>query len=157
MKRRNTSIKKLLSLLSTLTIIGTSIPNVIAASSYQKNIIKDLSELNLTGLNITKNKKYIQNNQDKHIFKTNNESNKPTEQQIKEAIIELNPQLDTKNINVTNITENSAVITINNFKGQKTINFKVEKNTSNNEPFVGSSNPNNYSFDITKINNKEIK
>jgi len=146
-------MKKLLSLLSVLTISGTAIPNIIAASNYEKNDIKDLSELNWTGLNINKNKRDTKNKQTKHIFKTNG-AEKPTEQQIKEKIKELNSQLDIKNINVTNITENSAVITIIGFKGQKTIHFKVETNTSNNEPFVSS--PNNYSFDITKINNKKI-
>ncbi len=125
-------MKKLLSLLSVLTISGTAIPTVIADCPYHNNI-KDLSELNWTSLNISKNKRNTKNNQTKHIFKTNG-AEKPPEQQIKEKIKELNPQLDINSINVTEITKNSAVITIRGFSGKKTINFAVDK-----------------SFDLTKI------
>ncbi|WP_338955909.1 hypothetical protein [Spiroplasma endosymbiont of Polydrusus cervinus] len=50
-------MKKLLSLLSILTISGTSVRIMIADIPYQKNTIKDLSESNWTGLNINKNKR----------------------------------------------------------------------------------------------------
>ncbi|WP_338954729.1 hypothetical protein [Spiroplasma endosymbiont of Polydrusus cervinus] len=123
-------MKKLLSLLSVLTIIGIAAPTVIADCPYQKNNIKDLSELNWTGLNITKNKKNT-NNKIKHIFKTNG-ADKPTEQQIKNKIKELNSKLDINKINVTEITENSAVITITGFSGKKTINFIVDKSVDLN-------------------------
>ncbi|MBW3057836.1 MAG: hypothetical protein CXB60_01260 [Spiroplasma poulsonii] len=117
-------MKKLLSLLSVLTISGTAIPTTIAASPYQKNNIKNLSELNWTSLNISRNKRNSVNS--KHILKTNG-ADTPTQQQIKEKIIQLNPQVNINSINVTNITENSAVVTITNFGGQKTINFTVDK------------------------------
>ncbi|RUO85909.1 hypothetical protein [Spiroplasma endosymbiont of Megaselia nigra] len=115
-------MKKLLSLLSMLTISGTVVPTVIANVSYQKN--KDLSELNLTSLNISRNKRNSVNS--KHIFKTNG-ADIPTEQQIKDKIKEKNPQVNINSINVTNITENSAVVTITGFGGQKIINFTVDK------------------------------
>ncbi len=122
-------MKKLLSLLSVITISGSALPTVIADVSYQK--IKDLSELNRTSLNISRNKRNSVNS--KHIFKTNG-ANIPTQQQIKEKVKELNPQLSIDKINVTDVNENSALITINGFSGQKTINFIVDK-----------------SFDLTKI------
>ncbi len=119
-------MKKLLSLLSVLTISGTAVPSVIADYPYQKNNIKNLSELNWTGLNITKNKRNTQNNQTKHIFKTNG-ADIPSQQQIKEKVKELNPQLSIDKISVTDITENSAVIAITGFSSQKRISFIVDK------------------------------
>ncbi len=124
-------MKKLLSLLSVL-ISGTTVPTLITDIPYKKNTIKNLSELNWTGLNINKNKRDTKNNQTKHIFKTNGVE-KPSEQQIKEKVKELNPQLDINKINVTDVTENSAVITINCFSSQKTINFKVDKSVPIND------------------------
>ncbi len=125
-------MKKLFSLLSVLTISGTApLIESSCSCSNKNNYENDINKLNWGNLGIEKInrvKRNTINNKSQHIFKTNNGLNKSIEQQIKEAIIELNPQLDTKNINVTNITENSAVITINNFKGQKTIHFKVETN-----------------------------
>ncbi|RUO86589.1 hypothetical protein [Spiroplasma endosymbiont of Megaselia nigra] len=82
-------MKKLLGLLSILTISGTAVPTTIANVSYQK--IKDLSELNLTSLNISRNKRNSVNS--KHIFKTNG-ADIPTEQQIKDKLKELNPQVN---------------------------------------------------------------
>ncbi|MBW3057638.1 MAG: hypothetical protein CXB60_00115 [Spiroplasma poulsonii] len=125
-------MKKILSLLSVLTISGTAVPTTIAASPYQKNIIKDLYKLNWTGLNITKNKRDTKNNKTEHIFKTDG-ADIPSQQQIKEKVKELNPQININNINVTNITENSAVITITSFSSQKTINFTVDKSLSINK------------------------
>ncbi len=113
-------MKKLLSLLSVLTISGTA-PLIESSCSNKKNknnYENDINKLNWGNLGIEKInrvKRNTINNKSQHIFKTNNGLNKPTEQQIKEAIIELNPQLDTKNINVTNITENSAVIYYSKF------------------------------------------
>ncbi|WP_338955177.1 hypothetical protein [Spiroplasma endosymbiont of Polydrusus cervinus] len=124
-------MKKLLSLLSILTISGTGVPIMIADIPYQKNTIKDLSELNWTGLNINKNKRDTKNNQTKHIFKTNG-ADRPTEKQIKNKVKELNPQLNINNINVTKITENSAVITLTGFSNTKTINFIIDKSVDLN-------------------------
>ncbi|WP_338954425.1 hypothetical protein [Spiroplasma endosymbiont of Polydrusus cervinus] len=128
-------MKKLLSLLSILTISGTGVPIMIADIPYQKNTIKDLSELNWTGLNINKNKRDTKNNQTKHIFKTNG-ADRPTEKQIKNKVKELNPQLNINNINVTKITENSAVITVTGFSNQKTINFTVDKSMPLNKIII---------------------
>ncbi|WP_338955031.1 hypothetical protein [Spiroplasma endosymbiont of Polydrusus cervinus] len=124
-------MKKLLSLLSILTISGTGVRIMIADIPYQKNTIKDLSELNWTGLNINKNKRDTKNNQTKHIFKTNG-ADRPTEKQIKNKVKELNPQLNVNNINVTKITENSAVITLTGFSNTKTINFIIDKSVDLN-------------------------
>ncbi len=160
-------MKKLINLLSLLTISGV-VPLIESSCSNKNNEKKikkddenDINKLNLGNLGIEKRNRVkrnaIINNKYQHVFKTNG-SNKPTEQQIKEEIIKLNPQLDIKNINVTNITENSAVITIANFSGQKTINFKVETNTSNNEPFVSSPSPNDsYDDDDVLLNCKVEK
>ncbi len=128
-------MKTLQSLLSVLTISGTAVPTTIADCPYYYNNIKDLSELNWTGLNMTKNKRNTQNNQTKHIFKTNG-ADKPTEQQIKEKINELNPQVNINSINVINISENSAEITITGFSGKKTINFTVNKSVPLNNVII---------------------
>ncbi|WP_374696382.1 hypothetical protein [Spiroplasma endosymbiont of Polydrusus formosus] len=85
----------------------------------KKNNIKDLSELNWTVLNITENKRDTKNNQTKHIFK-NNGADIPTQQKIKK-IKQLNPQTNINSINVTNITENSVVITIICFSSKKQV------------------------------------
>ncbi len=130
-------MKTLQSLLSVLTISGTAVPTTIADCPYYNNI-KDLSELNWTGLNMTKNKRNTQNNQTKHIFKTNG-ADKPTEQQIKEKINELNPQVNINSINVINISENSAEITITGFSGKKTINFTVNKSVPINKVITNTN------------------
>ncbi len=130
-------MKTLQSLLSVLTISGTAVPTTIADCPYYNNI-KDLSELNWTGLNMTKNKRNTQNNQTKHIFKTNG-ADKPTEQQIKEKINELIPQVNINSINVINISENSAEITITGFSGKKTINFTVNKSVPINKVITNTN------------------
>ncbi|WP_338966200.1 MULTISPECIES: hypothetical protein [unclassified Spiroplasma] len=145
-------MKTLQSLLSVLTISGTAVSTTIADCPYYNNI-KDLSELNWTGLNMTKNKRNTQNNQTKHIFKTNG-ADKPTEQQIKEKINELNPQVNINSINVINISENSAEITITGFSGKKTINFTVNKSIPLNKVIT---NTNLGEIDFTKYGYNEIQ
>ncbi|RUO85873.1 hypothetical protein, partial [Spiroplasma endosymbiont of Megaselia nigra] len=57
-KRRKTSIKKLLSLLSVLTISGTAVPATIAASPYQKEEIKiENSDINFQTNNLNRIKR----------------------------------------------------------------------------------------------------
>ncbi len=146
-------MKKLLSLLSVLTISGTAVSSVIADYPYQKNNIKNLSELNWTGLNITKNKRNTQNNQTKHIFKTNG-ADIPSKQQIKEKVKELNPQLSIDKISVTDITENSAKISIIGFSGKKPINFIVDKSVPIDKVIT---NPNLGEIDFSRYNNISVK
>ncbi|WP_338963611.1 MULTISPECIES: hypothetical protein [unclassified Spiroplasma] len=76
-------MKKLLSLLSVLTISGTAVPTTIAASNY--------------------NQRY------QAVIKTNG-ADLPTEQQIKDKLKELNPSIDINKINITNIKESSATL-----------------------------------------------
>ncbi|KAF0851860.1 hypothetical protein [Spiroplasma poulsonii] len=114
-------MKKLLSLLSLLTISGSAVPTTIAASPYQKE-------------QTIRVKRQTQN----HIFKTNG-ADKPTEQQIKEKVVELNPKLNINKINVTEITENSAVIAIDGFSGKKTINFTVNKSVPINKVITNTN------------------
>ncbi|MFU0252581.1 hypothetical protein BST80_005260, partial [Spiroplasma sp. Moj] len=130
-------MKKLLSLLSVLTISGTAILGVIATDCL-KNNIKYLSELNWTGLNITKNKRETKNNKPKTIFNTNG-ADTPSQQQIKEKVKELNPQVNINSINVTNISENSAEITVTGFSGKKTINFTVNKSVPINKVITNTN------------------
>ncbi|KAF0850047.1 MAG: hypothetical protein EIB84_06250 [Spiroplasma poulsonii] len=141
-------MKKLLSLLSIITIAGTSMPTVIATSNYEKNVIKDLSELNWTDLITNRNKRDVNT----RVIKTDG-ANKPTAQQIKDRLKNKNPQLDITKINVINITNNSATIIIIGFSGQKTINFVVDKSidlstiiTNTNLGEIDFSNFDNYSY-----------
>ncbi len=142
-------MKKLLSLLSVLTISGTAVPTRIAASSYQKNNIKNLSKLNWKYLTIIRNKRDTNNkNQSVPVFKTNGDD-KPTKQQIKEKVLEKNNSLDITKIKVENITENSAEISIIGFVGKKIINFTVDKSVlikeviTNNNLGILKTNGNN--------------
>ena len=111
-------MKKLLSLLSVITISGSAIPTTAAASPYQKK-------------QTIRGKRQTQD----PIFKTNG-VDKPTEQQIKERVKKLNPQLDINKINVTEITENSSVITVTGFSSQKIINFTVDKSVPLNKVII---------------------
>ncbi|WP_338968017.1 hypothetical protein [Spiroplasma endosymbiont of Lonchoptera lutea] len=139
-------MKNLINILKTIAITTTTIPTVISVvpASYEKNTIsnkiKALSKLNWTGLNTTRNKRTTNQQQNsKHIFKTNG-NEIPTEQQIKEKVKQLNPQLDINKMKIDNITNNSANISIIGFSSIKTINFTVDK-----------------SFDIkTKITNTNL-
>lgn len=142
-------MKKLLSLLSVLTINGTAVPTRIADSSYQKNNIKNLSKLNWKYLTIIRNKRDTNNkNQSVPVFKTNGDD-KPTKQQIKEKVLEKNNSLDITKIKVENITENSAEISIIGFVGKKIINFTVDKSVlikeviTNNNLGILKTNGNN--------------
>ncbi|WP_338988730.1 hypothetical protein [Spiroplasma endosymbiont of Seladonia tumulorum] len=137
-------MKKLLSLLSVLTISGVAPLIESSCSCSNKNNEKklkkddenDINKLNWGNLGIEKinrvRRNAIINNKYQHVFKTNG-SNKPTEQQIKEKVKELNPQVNINKINVTEITENSAVITITGYSSKKTINFTVDKSVPIND------------------------
>jgi len=151
-------MKKLLSLLSVLTISGTA-PLIESSCSCtnkknKNNYENDINKLNWTGLNIIKNKRNTKNNQTKHIFKTNG-ADIPTQKQIKEKVNELNPQVNINSINVTNISENSAEITITGFSGKKTINFVVDKSIPINKVItitnLGEIDFSKYQYDSISI------
>ncbi|KAF0851902.1 MAG: hypothetical protein EIB84_06600 [Spiroplasma poulsonii] len=74
----------------------------------------NISNIVIQPTSVTDNKQIneIIKNTDLGEFITNNLS-KPAEQQIKDKLKELNPQLDITKINVTHITNNSATITSN--------------------------------------------
>ncbi|MFX4057905.1 MAG: hypothetical protein EHV01_006335 [Spiroplasma sp. hy2] len=74
----------------------------------------NISNIVIQPTSVTNNKQIneIIKNTDLGEFITNNLSN-PTKKQIKDKLKELNPQLDITKINVTNITNNSAIITSN--------------------------------------------
>ncbi|RUO85673.1 hypothetical protein D9R21_07360, partial [Spiroplasma endosymbiont of Megaselia nigra] len=61
---------------------------------------------------------------------------------------ELNPQVNINSINVTDITENSALVTITGFSSQKTINFTVDKSVPINKVI---ENTNLGEIDINKL------
>ncbi|WP_338992389.1 hypothetical protein [Spiroplasma endosymbiont of Seladonia tumulorum] len=154
-------MKKLVSLLSLLTISGgapliessCSCTNKNNEKKIKKDDENDINKLNWGNLGIEKinrvRRNAIINNKYQHVFKTNG-SNKPTKQQIKEKVKELNPQVNINNINVTNITENSAVITITGYSSKKTINFTVDKSVPINNVIT---NTNLGEIDGSKLNN----
>ncbi|RUO86071.1 hypothetical protein [Spiroplasma endosymbiont of Megaselia nigra] len=108
-------MKKLLSLLSVLTISGTALPTTIAASPYQK-----------------KQSIRIKRQTQSPIFKTNG-PDIPTEQQIKDKLINKYPHITAEQIKVKNITSNSVNITIDGFSGEKTLTFIVDKSVPIND------------------------
>ncbi|MBW1241888.1 MAG: hypothetical protein EIB84_03305 [Spiroplasma poulsonii] len=102
-------MKKLLSLLSLLTISGSAVPTTIAASPYQKE-------------QTIRVKRQTQS----PIFKTNG-ADIPTEQQIKDKLINKYPHIAAEQIKVKNITSNYVNITIDGFSGETTLTFIVDK------------------------------
>ncbi len=101
-------MKKLLSLLSALTISGTSVPTAIAASTYEQ---KYQTVIKTNGLDL------------------------PTEQQIKDKLREIY-NIDVSKINITNITESSATLNSNdktfNDGEPRQVLFTIDKSVLSN-------------------------
>ncbi|KAF0850138.1 MAG: hypothetical protein EIB84_07270 [Spiroplasma poulsonii] len=108
-------MKKLLSLLSVLAISGSAVPTTIAASPYQK-----------------KQSIRVKRQTQSPIFKTNGDD-KPTEQQIKDKLINKYPHIAAEQIKVKNITSTSVNITIDGFSGETTLTFTVDKSVPIND------------------------
>ncbi|MFW4370773.1 MAG: hypothetical protein EHV01_002355 [Spiroplasma sp. hy2] len=125
-------MKKLLSLLSVLAISGSALPTTIAASPYQK-----------------KQSIRVKRQTQSPIFKTNG-ANIPTEQQIKDKLINKYPHIAAEQIKVKNITTNSVNITIDGLSGEKILYFKVDKSVPINEIIINS---NLGEIDFSKLGN----
>ncbi|MFW4371180.1 MAG: hypothetical protein EHV01_004500, partial [Spiroplasma sp. hy2] len=105
-------MKKLLSIL-TISTLTANIPASLMAmksSDDEWEIINkdDIPTPNRVKRDVVATKTDVNT----RVIKTDG-ANKPTAQQIKNRLKELNPQLDITKINVTNITNNSAIITSN--------------------------------------------
>ncbi|WP_338963678.1 MULTISPECIES: hypothetical protein [unclassified Spiroplasma] len=125
-------MKKLLSLLSVLAISGSAVPTTIAASPYQK-----------------KQSIRVKRQTQSPIFKTNG-ADIPTEQQIKDKLINKYPHIAAEQIKVKNITSNSVNITIDGFSGETTLTFIVDKSIPLNNVIA---NPNLGEIDFSKLGN----
>ncbi|WP_338990167.1 hypothetical protein [Spiroplasma endosymbiont of Seladonia tumulorum] len=152
-------MKKLLSLLSVLTVSGTAIPTTVAASSYQKenkkllnNNIKNLKRVKrsdvpslrdlITTINIGKIEKVNQ----KNILKKLSEINHPI----------LSRKNFLENIDFENITANSAIIHVRqNILIPNSIRFTInfDSNLINFNDLLGITNENGILNFGTIINN----